>query len=712
MACLPKDEERPASRRQLITVWLDIPHISGILDGIEDTMFSKLNISLFFICDNNDVLQEARQCRLPAKKHTSKLKAAHHWHVPSGESDLNKPIKGRKVEKADTNVVSIKLDKLISPSNMHTGDPVYCTSCQSILSNISKLAPEANNKIWECEFCSVKNCFDIDPEEVPKVDDVTYMLEPALSTTASGAFGMDESLVIFCIDISGSMCVTTAVPGIVKLRGSQSQSSMGRFNTERSDQYFPNQPRNVTYVSRLQALQAAVDHQLQEMAKNHMKRGVALVTFNSEVTIIGDGHGSPVTVTGDKLKNEKELIEVGEEQTRPHAIADSRKLLGDKLFSLEEGGQTALGPAMIIATTMAAAQPGSKVILCTDGMANTGLGRLDNMSSDIQSDQVEKFYRNIGNRAIETGVSISVISIKGTDCKLVQLGRVSDMTGGQVNIVDPMNLTEEFSTILANRIIATNIVATFILHKELYFKHEETKASRVVKIVGNATSDTQIMFEYGIKKSFAPESICSDQVTESEVLQEETVEKKKPNKLPFQLQIVYTDTEGNKALRVLTQNRKVTRDRNLAERKMNLKVIGKHAAKKSAEIALGGDYTIARENAMMHQRMAWRYTNCTDEGLPERSRYRRCFRKIKKMENYINESQQDERNKYGMTYSDEDDAYNDDIASTSSDTKPAKTMASLSALPKCRGGESKSIFSSIFGKNQKKFIYNSAMEIQ
>lgn len=67
------------------------------------------------------------------------------------------------------------------------------------------------------------------------------------------------------------------------MRGSQSQSSMGRFNTERSDQYFPNQPRNVTYVSRLQALQAAVDHQLQEMAKNHMKRGVALVTFNSEV---------------------------------------------------------------------------------------------------------------------------------------------------------------------------------------------------------------------------------------------------------------------------------------------------------------------------------------------------------------------------------------------------------------------------------------------
>ena len=37
----------------------------------------------------------------------------------------------------------------------------------------------------------------------------------------------------------------------------------------------------------------------------------------------------------------------------------------------------------------------------------------------------------------------------------------------QVNIVDPLKLTQEFSTILANKIIATNVEATMILHKEL-----------------------------------------------------------------------------------------------------------------------------------------------------------------------------------------------------------------------------------------------------
>lgn len=38
-----------------------------------------------------------------------------------------------------------------------------------------------------------------------------------------------------------------------------------------------------------------------------------------------------------------------------------------------------------------------------------------------------------------------------------------------------------------------------------------------------------------------------------------------PSELPFQLQIIYTDTDGTKALRVLTQKKPVTRDRKVAE---------------------------------------------------------------------------------------------------------------------------------------------------
>ena len=75
------------------------------------------------------------------------------------------------------------------------------------------------------------------------------------------------------------------VPGRINLRGSMARHQS--LNTERADQYLPRQRRDVTYVSRLQAVQAAVDHQLEEMIKQHPNRRVALITFNSEVRVKG-----------------------------------------------------------------------------------------------------------------------------------------------------------------------------------------------------------------------------------------------------------------------------------------------------------------------------------------------------------------------------------------------------------------------------------------
>jgi hypothetical protein len=63
-----------------------------------------------------------------------------------------------------------------------------------------------------------------------------------------------------------------------------------------------------TYVSRLQCVQSAIDSQLGEMKKNNPDRKIGLVTFNNEVSIIGDGTKDPVTVAGDKLSNYEFLL--------------------------------------------------------------------------------------------------------------------------------------------------------------------------------------------------------------------------------------------------------------------------------------------------------------------------------------------------------------------------------------------------------------------
>lgn len=68
----------------------------------------------------------------------------------------------------------------------------------------------------------------------------------------------------------------------MNLRG----SDMNRYqslNTTRECQWLPGQNRNVTYISRLQCLQAAIYHQLEQFSKDHPDRKVALVTFNNEV---------------------------------------------------------------------------------------------------------------------------------------------------------------------------------------------------------------------------------------------------------------------------------------------------------------------------------------------------------------------------------------------------------------------------------------------
>ena len=64
----------------------------------------------------------------------------------------------------------------------------------------------------------------------------------------------------------------------------------------------------MTYVSRLQCVQSAIDSQLENMQKNNAERKIGLVTFNNEVTIIGDGTQAPQTVTGDKLFNHDFLL--------------------------------------------------------------------------------------------------------------------------------------------------------------------------------------------------------------------------------------------------------------------------------------------------------------------------------------------------------------------------------------------------------------------
>jgi hypothetical protein len=52
-------------------------------------------------------------------------------------------------------------------------------------------------------------------------------------------------------------------------------------------------------------------------------------------------------------------------------------------MSLEETGPTALGPGVLTAIALAGeGAPGSTVIVCTDGLANVGLGSFEDLITE------------------------------------------------------------------------------------------------------------------------------------------------------------------------------------------------------------------------------------------------------------------------------------------------------------------------------------------
>mmetsp|Transcript_41405 Transcript_41405/g.36771 ORF Transcript_41405/g.36771 Transcript_41405/m.36771 type:complete len:178 (-) Transcript_41405:1549-2082(-) len=120
--------------------------------------------------------------------------------------------------------------------------------------------------VWICEFCGFHNVLNIDREEIPTENDVFYLVESAdqiIKKNKIDAKQTDESIV-FCLDNSGSMCVTSEIKSKkLQLRYQNNQEEMEmlkQFIEYGADQYFSNQQKNSTWISRKQCMIAAIEN--------------------------------------------------------------------------------------------------------------------------------------------------------------------------------------------------------------------------------------------------------------------------------------------------------------------------------------------------------------------------------------------------------------------------------------------------------------------
>ena len=356
--------------------------------------------------------------------------------------------------------------------------------------------------------------------------------------------------------------------------------------------------------NRLELCKRAVQAQIQAMAESNPDRKIGLVAFDHEIEVIGDGVEKSMFVRKPATLNSYDTLMTnglrhGDTRMKK-PISETKLRLLSRVSGLHVKGTTALGPAVLTSVAMASkGAPGSQVIICTDGMANVGIGAFGGCGYGYggQHDNAAmEFYDKVGKFAGDNGVMVNLVTIEGAEANVQGLSRLIESSGGQIEQVKPNELEGDFSNILSQKAIATKVEAKVLLHKGLQFRHEldsDLSADKTVltRKFGNVTTNTMFTFEYGMKPI-------------SQLLQIEDLDMATITRFPFQAQITYTALNGDKCLRVITQTLERSSEREELTRQADAEMIQQNVLMQGAKNARAGKFREAQAIMKTYQRAA------------------------------------------------------------------------------------------------------------
>ncbi|KAJ8309347.1 hypothetical protein KUTeg_014221 [Tegillarca granosa] len=482
----------------------------------------------------------------------------------STKPDVKPKIK--KCKKADTNVIMVSLGSLEDTVKIGTGDPIMCTKCQAVLSCMSKTEQNGDKLNWKWFD------FFFFIYSLIWIKWITCYLRPLVIAASNKASNEDPKSVktedtgylVYCIDISGSMNVTTELPQI---------QSEWRKTRDKVDY-------GTEYISRLDAIKQALLRQLERLKIENESRKVIFVLFSSDVVLLGDGSQTSVNVNESEFNAFDSLLSTGQKYTsdiniRP--LAESYSDLETIIKGLHTRGCTALGPALAVSLGIVTGSKGSEVVLCTDGMPNVGIG--SHKHGDNGS-----YYQKTGEYAKKHGIVVSIIAVKGEPVGLQSVSKCANASGGTVNVLNPLELMRQLRLISQNYVVATSVSVIMMLYPELHVDDplQPQGSNRIEKEVGNALKDTDLTFRFKPKTPGKKISLAE---------------------VPFQVQINYTLKDGRKMLRVLSKSLKTTDNRTEMEKGMNVAVVGLAATQQTAELASKGSVQDARDHLQAVNRM-------------------------------------------------------------------------------------------------------------
>ncbi|CDW77368.1 type a von willebrand factor domain-containing protein [Stylonychia lemnae] len=537
---------------------------------------SIINISKLFNHKTYNLGKFSTNCLKPRRFSLFQLKSSIGLKKMQMPSKIAQ-IPSLKVEKrsykheVDTNVFSISLGCLKNGAELASGNPIYCENCQGIFNKFSIIAQENSLQVWNCEFCQHKNLVDMAFEQVPKSDTIDYILESPFKEeeekeVTPNLQSQNDISIVYCLDISDSM------------------------NKIAHQQLVP-KDQNIRLLSkpwsRLDSVQSVIAAEIQEMAKEHPNRKVGAVTFGDKISIIGDGQRNTEEIAYKQLGDYEFIVNKSiacAKKQFSNPISQCWSHLIHKIVKANTERNTALGPAILSSISIAGeGSSGSQVIVCTDGIANIGLGALNKPQNKLESAQ---FYQKLGELAQEKGVTVNIVTLIGQDCKIHDITPVVELSGGQIERVDPVELRDNFMKRFNRKVLATNVCLKVKLHKALQFRNEvdqnlSCNKTILTKQFGNINEDTDVTFEYKLKSV-------------KDLIEMQDFDLTQLSQLPFQVQIYFTALNGSKCMRVISSQTQISSDKEFLEKNANIEILGLNAIQQSSKLARQGYYETAK----------------------------------------------------------------------------------------------------------------------
>eukprot|EP00043_Microstomoeca_roanoka_P013684 m.134429 g.134429 ORF g.134429 m.134429 type:complete len:614 (+) comp15821_c0_seq2:129-1970(+) len=443
----------------------------------------------------------------------------------------------------DTNFLAVQPSRLMQLQTVLKGDKdltLTCITCEAFFNMFSVI----EDKTWICEFCGKENHIK-KPKPLKKIQNqslVEYMLQPPKTKKqAPNSF-------IFCVDISGSMGVTSAITDI---DGKQK------------------------HVSRLEHMKQAIRTCLSDLLLAQPDARVILITFETNVAIYtGEKPEAALVLDECQMYDEELLVGQARKVKSSKPLAKTHATLLQSLEALQPVGQTALGPALLAA--LAAANAWTQVVVCTDGLSNVGVGAMHAAELVPQSRRV---LDQLATTAIRDGVVFSIVSIVGEECRLQDIGQLAVATGGIVARVDAFSLTGTFRQIVWQSFVGADVIVQLRTNSCL----------QGYKFGKPMLTDVGMCFEMQSLGCVTETSVTTMQFGPLTQQQEEqlAVPVRRPpssRKLPFQVQLQYTTPHGARMMRVLTCVREQTTEEGKTFQTADLDLLSMHAAQTTAAL--------------------------------------------------------------------------------------------------------------------------------